>query len=860
MRKNRKKILLWCALGINPMFWGNASAAPITTPLSGDTVTLQDGDVVDINGSSYAISVSGGGGGLQINGAADISLVSTPGGNAVTINNSLNNNLGNGTSISTTGATYGIRTFGNGSLQADHLSVTVNTPTTGSTAVYGMYVQVGNNVDLGTGSISKVESGGTARAEGINLLTVQNFEATDLEINVKNTGTGGVDAVTLQASTADFGVGSKIITSVASQDANNNGFYMGDGHLTGEQLTIEMSGGKTAVGIYATDAYASSSVDLNQSSVTVTGAKNVYGVAGLGSTIVFDEGKVIVSGSDNAYGITIEDGGTLQSNTLNVQADSSANNAVGLNVYNSGGTVTTATLLGEITIVSDDVAMLAENTGSQITGTGKMTLTGDIVASGGSGINLAMQSNSSLIGGAQYEKAASSSLDLEMTESEWTMTKNSSVRALGLDDSTVNFATNLTGGIYGTLTTETLSGTGNRFNLRTDIAGGRGDLLVVEDAVSGSHDLAVTNNGAANVTGDETLVIVRTTDTNAKNYFTLIAPVDLGGYQYELRATALDAADLELYSTGRSTGPGSASVNIFSGAYLLNYAETQTLLQRMGDLREGESKGNIWARAFGGKFNSSSDGFLSGFDMSYSGIQVGADRKIILKDNQGELYVGGMFGYSKGNLDYGMGSGSIDSKTIGAYATRIAPNGFYADIVLKYGWMKNDFKVLDSAGARVTGSDISTDGFTGSLEFGRRIHKDKITKEGWYVEPQVQFSVGRQSGGSFTASNGLRVDVDSYKSTLGRIGANLGYEVKSGENPINVYAKASYVHEFDGDVEYRFNGSSEQTSFGDSWWTYGLGVTAQINKKHNVYLDIERSSGGQFRQSWALNGGYRFSW
>ena len=97
MRKNRKKILLWCALGINPMFWGNASAAPITTPLSGDTVTLQDGDVVDINGSSYAISVSGGGGGLQINGAADISLVSTPGGNAVTINNSLNNNLGNGT-------------------------------------------------------------------------------------------------------------------------------------------------------------------------------------------------------------------------------------------------------------------------------------------------------------------------------------------------------------------------------------------------------------------------------------------------------------------------------------------------------------------------------------------------------------------------------------------------------------------------------------------------------------------------------------------------------------------------------------------------------------------------------------------
>ena len=102
--------------------------------------------------------------------------------------------------------------------------------------------------------------------------------------------------------------------------------------------------------------------------------------------------------------------------------------------------------------------------------------------------------------------------------------------------------------------------------------------------------------------------------------------------------------------------------------------------------------------------------------------------------------------------------------------------------------------------------------------------------------------------------------MDSYNSTLGRLGLNAGYEIKSGKNPVNIYAKASYVHEFDGDVAYRFNGSREQTSFGDSWWTYGLGITAQINKKHNVYLDVERASGGQFNQPWSVNGGYRFNW
>ena len=262
----------------------------------------------------------------------------------------------------------------------------------------------------------------------------------------------------------------------------------------------------------------------------------------------------------------------------------------------------------------------------------------------------------------------------------------------------------------------------------------------------------------------------------------------------------------------------------------------------------------------GGKFKSNSDEFLSSYDMSYSGMQVGADKKITLSNNKGNIYIGGMFGYSKGNLDYGVGSGSIDSKTLGAYGTYIAPTGFYADLVLKYGWMKNDFKVLDTASDWVTGDDMSTNGLSASLEIGQRIHFDRKKKEGWYFEPQAQISMGHQSGGSFNASNGLKVDVDSYNSTLGRLGLNVGYEVKSGKNPINLYGKASYVHEFDGDVGYRLNGSQEQTSFGDSWWTYGVGVTAKFGQKHNVYLDIERATGGQFKQPWSLNIGYRFNW
>lgn len=144
--------------------------------------------------------------------------------------------------------------------------------------------------------------------------------------------------------------------------------------------------------------------------------------------------------------------------------------------------------------------------------------------------------------------------------------------------------------------------------------------------------------------------------------------------------------------------------------------------------------------------------------MDYWGVQAGYDKRIDRDDKKGVVYVGGFLGYSKGNMDYlKSGSGSIDSKSLGAYWTHIHRNGFYADAVFKYNWMNSDFKTLDSAGLGVKGDDINTRGFTASLELGRRYFFDKTdengekikveNREGWYVEPQVQLTLGHQGGG-----------------------------------------------------------------------------------------------------------------
>lgn len=50
-------------------------------------------------------------------------------------------------------------------------------------------------------------------------------------------------------------------------------------------------------------------------------------------------------------------------------------------------------------------------------------------------------------------------------------------------------------------------------------------------------------------------------------------------------------------------------------------------------------------------------------------------------------------------------------------------------------------------------------------------------QNGWYIEPQVQFTLGYLGGDNYVASNGIEVEQSGIKSAVGRIGFNIGKEV-----------------------------------------------------------------------------------
>ena len=391
--------------------------------------------------------------------------------------------------------------------------------------------------------------------------------------------------------------------------------------------------------------------------------------------------------------------------------------------------------------------------------------------------------------------------------------------------------------------------------MKTDIAALASDKLIVTGKTEGSHTIYVQNSGSASSTGKEIVPLVLTADHDGS--FTLGSDVRLGAWTYAFRQNTTDygaGAGWELYGTGVLAPEADAALNTFIGSYLLSYAETNTLHQRLGDLRETPKLSGLWFRAHGGKFETDAGKVLNSFDMDYWGVQAGYDRKI--ENNWGgDLYAGLMFGYGKGDIDYpDGGEGEIESRMAGIYGTFIKPNGLYLDAVLKYMWIDNEFDVFDADGMKITGDDADTDGFGASLEVGQKISFKKTTDGGWYVEPQAQLSYQRFGSGYFTVSNGLRVGADSFSSLLGRLGLRIGYE----KNNSNFYAKVSRVEEFDGKIKFNANGLPAFTEkLDEGWWVYGLGFTSRVNDRNSFYLDIERASGGYFKQTWAAKAGWR---
>ena len=269
--------------------------------------------------------------------------------------------------------------------------------------------------------------------------------------------------------------------------------------------------------------------------------------------------------------------------------------------------------------------------------------------------------------------------------------------------------------------------------------------------------------------------------------------------------------------------------------------ENNDMNKRLGEVRAREGNQGIWARMARGQSKYGAQGIKN----QYNYYQLGYDSKI-----SDDWILGGAFTYTDGDSSYTNGSGTNKHTGFAVYGSNLRDDGSFIDLIAKYAHMKNDFDVNGGVGS----GDYSTNGLSFSAEYGKRFHQ-----EGYWIEPQAELTYGRVSSADFTTKNGASVHQDSMDSLVGRLGFSLGKDIKQG----NVYVRASYLYDFQGDTSVTMSKGGAATTFktdlGGGWWEFGVGTNLDLGHDTHFYLDVETTAGGDVDTPWQWNAGVRYS-
>lgn len=764
------------------------------------------------------------------------------------------------------------------------------------------------------------DAGGTVTFnDSLNITSIAhaNADATNYGIGAWNNSTmnfngavnitvlGGSDNIGITCDGSTINAAGKTVLTVADSFANNK--YLDNDK--GDNMALFL--------------YDNANATMGETVLQAFGGKTAHGLeAGVGSTAKFTDDLTVVADNENgnATGIHLYLDSVLEGQ--NVSIFTNGNNSGAFHVVDSSqGTVNgllnikalgdengnglsvgsgngAATFVGQDAFIevsgANSIAILASGDGNvtfngsvatkaaiaaQAEGkNGVLNLNGDfdttaqkdtlIKAFGGGQIHI----NNSGAGTVKIDGKIKASkdnkdnaIDLRMNNaaSFWNMTAASNLTSLTMNNgAVVDMRADKNG--YSKLEVQKLVGTGSIFKQDIDVRSMESDKIFVNDDFSGSHilDIYQKDNYVPAEDSNEGHGLLLAS-TNGDGVFT--AKDREGTLFYTHYDLANKQSDTAGYTTDwyldkiSNLDPGdkpTTSVDTILAANALNYhtwrTENDKLLQRMGELRHnGDEQNGAWFRTHGSKIGRSGK---FGFENKYMAYELGYDE---LTKNTAEVkrYQGAALSYTDGSSGYSSGSGDNSNKAISFYTTEIGSKGHYLDVVFKISNMDNDFAVYDTNSNKITG-DFNNTGVSLSAEYGRK----NTLQNGWYIEPQAQFTLGYLGGDNYTTNNGIEVRQSGIQSAVGRLGFNIGKEVSSAGI---VYAKANLLHEFGGGYDVSMHDSSGAVTvsdiFNDTWFEYGIGAALKTGRSSHLYFDVERSAGSDFKKDWQWNIGARWT-
>lgn len=441
-----------------------------------------------------------------------------------------------------------------------------------------------------------------------------------------------------------------------------------------------------------------------------------------------------------------------------------------------------------------------------------------------------------------------------------------------------------------------LKGDGGIFRMETNIIKGQGQYVHIHDKSSGHHLVDVVDkSGAPGVDPYKPVKLFGTEngDTDPSAYtatFDALHPVELGPYEYLLgnadtvRKSGLtqDFADTDstswyLYAAEKKGKPkptpaAEAGQLLASGGYLQGLVESQSLRQRLGDIRhfglmdEGYT---TWAKLVRASFSNGGDD-LPAADTDITGTQFGLDRPVrsrTWKDGTDATVYAGLYGsYMTNKSTAGPSRVKGHYYGIGAYMSQDMGSDYF-DLVARYGHNKADIDSRTLGGDSVKADGVGQDQLGISAELGRRLrwqdggfYRVPASRQGngFFVEPQAQLSFTRHGNASFTTDKGLHGSIGHYNSLVGRTGLLLEYQNGRKGSALSVYGKVMYNREFAANPQLVYNGTNTlENNYRGGYLTYGLGMDYSTGR-YEIYTEVERSTKKAFQEKYRVDAGVRF--
>ena len=418
--------------------------------------------------------------------------------------------------------------------------------------------------------------------------------------------------------------------------------------------------------------------------------------------------------------------------------------------------------------------------------------------------------------------------------------ENIAINNLALNNGIINLdSSNLAGD--DAVNIENLTGTGGTIN--TDSVDNK---LSIDNKAA---DTSLTVNGTKEVTdaiakGEANLQdladVVKSNDKSAADTVTSDANDIIGGYSAKVidGNVVVDSVKTVENATNRAIS------DIMNISLMTWRQENNDMNKRMGELRDSKGEHGAWARMARGESKYGSQNVKN----QYNYYQVGYDEKLSTNPN---WTVGVALTRTEGNSTFAAGSGENNHTGLAIYGSYLSDSGSFVDLIAKYARLDNEYKTV---GAGVGDADYKENAYSLSAEYGKRFTGDN----GFWIEPQVELTYGTVGSVDYLTNKGYSVHKDSTDSLVGRLGFALGKNIKQG----NVYVRASYLYDFDGESTVTMGGAgtaSFKQDLGGGWWEVGVGTNLNLSEATHLYFDVEKTYGGDVATPWQWNAGVRWS-